>query len=222
MTSSSASVPPVPYAGTVADGVFARVWTIPNLISLGRLACAPLVWWLLFPADQPWWAAILLGVLGASDWVDGWIARRWDQGSELGKILDPTADRILLLSGVLALLVDGSVPAWYGVLLLAREIAITVVTLALAAAGARRIDVLWAGKAGTLAAMFSLPAFLGAAISDGAFHDLCVLVAYCFAIPALGLSYYAAVRYVPEARRALREGRMLADTRAAQDAEGLR
>lgn len=211
---------PVPYAGPVADGVFAKVWTVPNMISLARLLCAPVVWWLLFVADEPWWAAILLGVLGASDWVDGWIARRFDQGSELGKILDPTADRILLLSGVLALLIDGSVPVWYGVLLLAREIVIAVVTVGLAAAGARRIDVLWAGKAGTLAAMFSLPAFLGASISDGGFRVLCLVVAYCFAIPALVLSYYAAVRYVPEARRALREGR--AGDAPGEVAEGVR
>lgn len=196
----------IPTEGS-AEGVFSRVWTIPNLISVARLACAPLVWWLLFGADAPWPAAILLGVLGASDWVDGWIARRFDQGSELGKILDPAADRVLLLTGVIALLVDGSIPVWYGVLIVAREIAIAVVTLSLAMAGARRIDVLWAGKAGTLAAMFSLPAFLGAAISDGWFHDLSLLVAWVFAIPALGLSYYAAAKYVPEARRALREGR---------------
>jgi len=188
-------------------GIFDRVWTWPNLISLLRLGCAPVVWWLLFVADAPWPAALLLGALGASDWVDGWIARRFDQGSELGKILDPTADRILLLSGVLALLIDGSMPVWYGGLILAREVVITLVTLGLAAAGARRIDVLWAGKAGTLAVMFSLPAFLGAAISDGWFRDLNLLVAYGFAVPALVLSYYAAVRYVPEARRALREGR---------------
>jgi cardiolipin synthase len=196
-------------------GVFDRVWTWPNLISLLRLGCAPVVWWLLFVADAPWPAAILLGVLGASDWVDGWIARRFDQGSELGKILDPTADRILLLSGVAALLIDGSIPVWYGGLILAREVVITLVTVGLAAAGARRIDVLWAGKAGTLATMFSLPAFLGAAISDGWFRDLNLLVAYVFAIPALALSYYAAVRYVPEARRALREGR--AERAAAGD-----
>lgn len=184
-----------------------RIWTVPNLISLGRLACAPVVWWLLFGADAPWATAVLLAVLGASDWVDGWIARRYDQGSELGKILDPTADRILLLTGVVALLVDGSVPLWFGILVLVREVVIAVVTLSLAAAGARRIDVLWAGKAGTLATMFALPAFLAASAADGTAHDLLLVVAYGFAIPALALSYYAAARYVPEARRALREGR---------------
>jgi cardiolipin synthase len=191
----------------VSEGVFSRVWTVPNFISVARLACAPVVWWLLFVADAPWPAAILLGVLGASDWVDGWIARRYDQGSELGAILDPAADRVLLLTGVIALLIDGSIPVWYGVLIAAREVVIAVVTVSLALAGARRIDVIWAGKAGTLAAMFSLPAFLGAAITDGWFHDLSLLVAWVFAIPALVLSYYAAARYVPEARRALREGR---------------
>jgi cardiolipin synthase len=206
----------------VEEARFSRVWTIPNLISVVRLACAPLVWWLLFGVDEPWLAAALLAVLGASDWVDGWIARRWDQGSELGKILDPAADRVLLLTGVLALLVDGSVPVWFGVLVLVREVVIAVTTLSLAAAGARRIDVLWAGKAGTLATMFSLPAFLAASITDGGLHDLMVLVAYGFAIPALGLSYYAAARYVPEARRALKEGRASRAEPGPIGAEGAR
>lgn len=189
------------------SGVFARIWTVPNLISLGRLACAPLFWWLLFGADEPWAAAVLLGILGATDWVDGWVARRWDQGSELGKILDPTADRILLLTGLVALLVDGSVPVWFGALVLLREAVVAIVTLVLAAAGARRIDVLWTGKAATFAVMFALPAFLGASLTDGGLHVLMLLVAYGFGIPALVLGYYALARYVPEARRALREGR---------------
>lgn len=191
----------------MGEGRFDRVWTVPNAISLARLACAPLVWWLLFGANEPWLAAALLGALGASDWVDGWIARRFDQGSELGKVLDPTADRILLLSGVVALLVDGAVPTWYGILVVTREVAIAVVTLSLAALGARRIDVLWAGKAGTLCTMFSLPAFLAADVSHAWLHDLMAGLAYGFAIPALALSYYAAAMYVPEARRALRDGR---------------
>jgi cardiolipin synthase (CMP-forming) len=192
--------------------VFDRVWTVPNLISLARLACAPLVLWLILGADAFWAAAILLGALGASDWVDGWIARHFDQGSELGKVLDPTADRVLLLTAFVALLIDDRVPRWYGIVMLAREIVIAVVTLALAAAGARRIDVLWAGKAGTLCAMFSLPAFLAASITDGAAHDAFWVLAWVFAVPALVLSYYAAVRYVPTARRALREGRAHGET----------
>jgi cardiolipin synthase len=184
-----------------------RIWTIPNVISLLRLACVPVFLWLLWAQDEPVAAALLLAVLGATDWVDGYIARHFDQGSELGKILDPTADRVLLLTAFVALLIDDRVPRWYGVVMLAREIVIAVVTLALAAAGARRIDVLWAGKAGTLCAMFSLPAFLAASITDGTAHDAFWVLAWVFGVPALGLSYYAAVRYVPTARRALREGR---------------
>jgi cardiolipin synthase len=187
--------------------VFDRVWTVPNLISIVRLACAPLFLWLLFGADEFWAATILLGVLGASDWVDGWIARRYHQGSELGKVLDPTADRVLLLTAAVALIVDDRIPQWYGIVMLAREAVIAVLTLALAAAGARRIDVLWAGKAGTFCTMFSFPAFLAASITHGAVHDLMWLIAWMFAVPGLVLSYYAAIRYVPEARRALREGR---------------
>ena len=197
------------------SGLFDRVWTLPNLISLVRLACAPVVLWLLFGADEPWPAAILLGFLGASDWVDGWIARRFDQGSELGKILDPVADRILLLTGVIALLIDGSVPVWFGVLVLAREVVIAVVTLTLGALGARRIDVVWAGKAGTLAIMFALPAFLGAAITTGTWHTVILVWAYFCGIPGLLLSYWAAVKYVPEARRALAEGRAARATAAS-------
>src|SRR5690606_16206416 len=81
-----------------------RIVTIPNAISAARLLCVPLFLWLLWGAEERVGAAWLLAVLGASDWVDGYIARRFDQGSELGKVLDPTADRALLLAGAVALL----------------------------------------------------------------------------------------------------------------------
>ena len=192
----------------VQASMFDRVWTVPNLISLVRLACAPLFLWLLFVADEFWAATILLGVLGASDWVDGWVARRYHQGSELGKILDPTADRVLLLTAAVALIVDDRIPRWYGILMLAREVVVALFTLALAAAGARRIDVLWVGKAGTFCTMFSFPLFLAASITHGFTHDVFWIIAWVFALPGLVLSYYAAVLYVPAARRALREGRV--------------
>jgi cardiolipin synthase len=182
-----------------------RVVTVPNVISLVRLLCAPVFVWLL--ADgQDIAAAAVLAVLGASDWVDGWIARRFDQGSEVGKVLDPLADRVLLLVGAIALLVHDSVPVVFGVLVLIREAVISVAVLVLALAGARRIDVQWAGKAGTLAVMFALPLFLLADSIDRG-HDLVLVAAWVFAVIGLGLSYYAAITYVPMAREALREGR---------------
>jgi cardiolipin synthase (CMP-forming) len=183
-----------------------RVVTLPNAISLVRLVCVPVFVWLLAD-DQLLAAAGLLAVLGASDWVDGWIARRFDQGSDLGKVLDPVADRILLLVAAVALLVQGSVPIVVGVLVLAREVLISVAVLALAAAGARRIDVQWVGKAGTLALMFAFPLYLWADAIHGDARDVVLATAWFMAISGLVLSYYAAVTYVPLARAALREGR---------------
>lgn len=153
-------------------------------------------------------AAVLLAVLGATDWVDGWIARRYDQGSELGKILDPTADRVLLVAAAIALLGEG-LPAGVNVILwivLAREVLIAVATIGLALAGARRIDVVWAGKAGTLALMFALPMFL---IADAAqsVNGLFEFMGWGFAIGGIVLGYFAAAKYIPAARAALREGR---------------
>jgi cardiolipin synthase len=183
-----------------------RIVTIPNLISLVRLLCAPL-FVVLLADDQPIAAAALLAVLGASDWVDGWIARHFDQGSDLGKILDPVADRVLLITAGVALVVDGSVPLIVGLLVLVREFVICVAVLGLALAGARRIDVQWSGKAGTLALMFAFPLFLAADNTSGAVHDLALLAAWIFAVSGLAFSYFAAVAYVPLARAALREGR---------------
>jgi cardiolipin synthase len=186
------------------------VWTIPNAISVLRLACVPVFLWLLWGRDEPIAAAALLAGLGASDWVDGYIARHFDQGSELGKILDPTADRVLLVAGAVALLVE-DLPLAVDVMLwvvLVREVIIATATIALAVAGARRIDVVWAGKAGTLAIMFALPLFLWAdEISEDGWSALVWFVAWCFAIGGIALGYYAATKYVPAARDALREGR---------------
>jgi cardiolipin synthase len=194
---------------TVPDIAHDRgVWTVPNAISLARLACVPVFLWLLLGEDRLVAAGILLAVLGATDWVDGWIARHYDQGSEIGKILDPVADRVLLIAAAVGLLISGDVPIWVGVVVLAREAVLSAVTLALAAAGARRMDVQWSGKAGTLALMFALPGFLlVSALDPSTTRDIVELVTWAFTIGGLILSYYAAVRYVPMAREALREGR---------------
>ena len=113
------------------------LWTIPNLISVLRLAAVPWFLWLLLHDDRPIAAGILLAVLGATDWVDGYIARRFDQGSKFGQIIDPVADRVLLIAGAVALLIDGRVPYWVGIVVLAREALISVATVSLAALGGK-------------------------------------------------------------------------------------
>lgn len=192
--------------------------TIPNVISVVRLLCVPVFLWLLWGADSTMGAAVLLAVLGATDWIDGYIARHFDQGSDLGKILDPTADRVLLLAATIALLHENlstgvDVVCW---VILVREVLIAASTVGLGLAGARRIDVVWAGKAGTLALMFALPMFLVAEAADSV-YTFFMVTGWGFAIAGIALSYYAAARYVPSARTALREGR---GTRVAAEVQG--
>lgn len=191
-----------------------RVLTAPNVITLVRLACIPVFLWLLFGLGSRAWAAGLLGVLGATDWVDGFVARRYGQVSEVGKILDPVADRLLLLVSVTAILIDGSAPLWFGVAVLVREVLVAGATLTLAAMGARRIDVTWWGKAGTFGLLFAFPFFL--ASNSSVAPDLFRVLAWACGIPGLVLSYVALFRYVPLAAEALRDGR-----RGRTAAEGL-
>jgi cardiolipin synthase len=182
------------------------VLTLPNLITLARLACLPVFLWLLFGQENRVAAAALLAVLGITDWVDGYLARHLNQVSELGKILDPVADRLLFFVGAGGILIDGSVPTWFAVVVLVRETLVGGATIVLAALGARRIDVTWFGKAGTFGLMIAFPLFL-ASNSDLSWADAAGVLAWVAGIPGLALSLYAAALYVPMARRALSEGR---------------
>jgi cardiolipin synthase (CMP-forming) len=190
----------------VTHGLARDVLTLPNLITLARLACLPVFLWLLFGQENRVAAAALLAILGITDWVDGYLARRLNQVSELGKILDPVADRLLFVVGAGGILIDGSVPTWFAVVVLVRETLVGGATIVLAALGARRIDVTWFGKAGTFGLMIAFPLFL-ASNSDLSWADAAGVLAWVAGIPGLALSLYAAALYVPMARRALREGR---------------
>jgi cardiolipin synthase (CMP-forming) len=196
--------PPEPSSPNAGDD---RILTIPNALSLGRLCCVPLFLWLLFGRDNEVAAAALLAFLGATDWVDGFIARRYDQVSTVGKVLDPTADRILLAVGILAILVVGAVPAWVAWLAIFREVAVGAGVVALAALGARRIDVQWVGKAGTFLLMVAFPLFLFSHAEDLSWADAARAVAWPCALAGLGFSYYSAIRYIPLGREALKSGR---------------
>src|SRR5437763_3806679 len=155
-----------------------RILTIPNVLSFIRLLCAPLFLWLLFDRHDRVGAAFLLGGLGATDWVDGYIARHFGQVSTVGKVLDPTADRVLLAGGVSAILVGGAVPAWVAWATLVREALVAGAVLILAALGARRIDVQWAGKAGTFGLMFAFPFFLMSHDPDFALRHVARVLAW--------------------------------------------
>ena len=183
-----------------------RILTAPNLITMVRLLCIPLFVWLLFGADRQTAAAVLLALLGITDWVDGYVARRFHQVTTLGKVLDPVADRVLVATAVITIMVHGAVPIWFGVATIARELVVSGAVLLLASLGAARIDVLWVGKAGTFALMTAYPLFL---LSDGAAGWQQVVRVAAWIIGSLGLvlAWVAAASYIPVARRALAAGR---------------
>lgn len=192
--------------GSTEETTTDRLLTLPNVVTVVRLACLPLFLWLLFGRENRAAAATLLAFLGITDWIDGYLARHLHQTSELGKVLDPVADRLLFVVGAGGILIDGSVPTWFAVVVLTREVIVGGATILLAALGAKRIDVTWFGKAGTFGLMVAFPLFL-AAESTVSWADVADDLAWVAGIPGLALSLYAAVLYVPLARSALSEGR---------------
>ncbi|MCL4423757.1 MAG: CDP-alcohol phosphatidyltransferase family protein [Actinobacteria bacterium] len=185
-----------------AEQGLGRVWTVPNGISFARLACIPVFGWLVLGAHQDVAGAVLLAVLGATDWVDGRIARQFNQVTTLGKLLDPIADRLLVATGAAVIIAAGAVPVWLGALTLAREALISLAALGLLALGAPRIDVVWIGKAGTFAVMVAYPSFLigdGSAAWQLAMRD----VGWVSVTVGLALGWIAVGAYIKPARSAL-------------------
>ena len=205
MVDSADAVPSFAQGGDEIVGEDKAV-TLPNAITLVRLLCLPVFLYLLFGRDNRAAAAWFLAVIASTDWVDGYLARRLGQVSTVGKILDPVADRLWFFVGIGAILIDGSVPVVVAVLVLVREALVAVATVAIAAMGAARVNVTWAGKKATFFLMMTFPCFL-AGESTLSYADAATVLAWAAAIPGIILSYYAAAQYVPMARDALREGR---------------
>jgi len=192
-----------------AEVVTDRLLTVPNAITFVRLLCIPLFLYLLFVSDARLEAALLLGLLGATDWVDGYAARHLHQVSNFGKAFDPTVDRLLLITGVTSIIIAEGCPLWFGLVVVAREVVLSTFVVSIMALGAKRMDVTWWGKAGTFGIMVAFPAFLASTdsgISDG-LATFFELVAWCAAIPGLIFSFIAFFGYFPAGMRALREGR---------------
>jgi cardiolipin synthase len=180
-----------------------RILTAPNAITLARLAFLPVFVWLVAD-DQRVAAAALLSVLSATDFVDGWVARRFHQESRIGKLIDPAADRILFLVGVITILLADAAPVWVGLVVVGREVLVSSITLTLLALGAPAVDVLWVGKAGTFALMTVFPMFL-AGSADWALADAFTTMAWIITVPGLVLSFVAVVSYIPSWTEAWRE-----------------
>jgi cardiolipin synthase (CMP-forming) len=200
--------------GAVAPGEenLDRIMTIPNLMSVARLGLLGWSLALLFGSNARVEAAVVLAIAGSTDFFDGYIARRFHQVSNLGKLLDPIVDVVVLMSAVVSVAVYGGAPWWFVGIVLARETHMVVTGLVLKKLGARRVDVIWLGKCATFGMMVTFPALL---LGDGpgtAAHVLRI-IGWAVGIPALALSLYTVILYAPIARRALEEGR--ADRAAA-------
>ncbi len=169
-----------------------QVLTWPNLFTLLRLFCIPLFVWLLFSKQDRVGAASLLAVLGSTDWVDGWIARRYNQTSEFGAIFDPTVDRLLFFVAVPSLVVDGSLLFALAVLVFAREAIVAGLAIVYTKQTGDRFEVTFEGKTGTFLLMFAFPLFLAAASSLSVAAAMEWLAWFCIT-PGLAYSWYSAL-----------------------------
>jgi cardiolipin synthase (CMP-forming) len=172
-----------------------------------RLLLLPVFLYVLFGLEDRAAAAWMLGALGATDWVDGYLARRLGQVSEFGKVFDPTVDRLLFLVATTAIILDGSIPLWFALAVLIREVLVgLMMAVATVVYKMPRIDVTYWGKLATFLLMFSVPGFLmGNSDMPGA--EWFQVAAWVLGIPGLILSYWTAIAYIPQVRRAVALGR---------------
>ena len=195
------------------QSIFSDIWTIPNLITLIRLLCLPIFLYVLFVLEDRAAAAWILGALGATDWVDGYVARRWNQVSEFGKVFDPTVDRLVFIVALTAIIIDGAIPIWFAVAVLAREVLVgAMMAIATLVYKMPRLDVTYLGKVATLLLMFAVPGFLLGS-SDIAYAAWFETAAWLLGIPGLALSIWTGIAYVPQVRDGIAAGR---DARAHQ------
>jgi cardiolipin synthase (CMP-forming) len=197
--------------------MFDGLWTIPNAFTLVRLLLLPVFLYVLFELENRAAAAWMLGALGATDWIDGYLARRLNQVSEFGKIFDPTVDRLLFLVATTAIIIDGSIPLWFALAVLAREIVVgLMMAIATVMFKMPRIDVTYWGKLATFLLMFSVPGFL-MANSDIRGADWFEVAAWALGIPGLILSYWTAIAYIPQVRQAVAAGASVRSSSVSAD-----
>ena len=183
-----------------------RILTWPNAFTLVRLLTLPWFVWLLLVADNRAGAALLLGVLGATDWVDGWLARVLHQRTDFGAIFDPVVDRLLFIVGAVGVWIDGGVPRWFLAVVVAREVVVGLTMVVATLFGMEPFAVSTLGKRYTFLLMTGIPLLLLGA-SDHALAQAANVAGWVFALPGLILSYVTAVAYVPQIRLHLRRGR---------------
>ncbi len=178
----------------------AGVLNAPNAVSFLRLALVPVFVWLVFAREEYGWAGILLGVIGATDWIDGYLARRFDQITEFGKLLDPIADRVAVIVAVVAGLYVGVLPAWFAIALITRDVAVSIGAGYGWLNGVTKLEVRFLGKTATFILYVAIAAFY---IGAGFSLDWLVWIAIIAGAPGLAMYFWVAVLYFNDMRTAL-------------------
>ncbi|WP_101526150.1 CDP-alcohol phosphatidyltransferase family protein [Nocardioides houyundeii] len=180
------------------------MWTVPNLLSLARLATIPLFLWLVLGPEADGWALVLLMVSGLTDYLDGYLARVLDQRSPIGELLDPIADRLYILAVVFGLAMRDIVPWWVAVILPLRDLLLWGLVPVLRTRGFSALPVHFLGKAATFNLLYAFPLLL-LGEGSGTIATLADVFGWAFAIWGIGLYWWAGVLYAWQVRTLLIE-----------------
>lgn len=190
--------------GVSAESMSARVWTVPNIVSMVRLAGVPVFLWLVLGPEDDVLALAVLMVAGLTDWLDGWLARRLDQRSTLGQVLDPVADRLYILAVVVGLLLRDIIPWWVAVALPLRDLLLWGLVPFLRTRGYSALPVHFLGKAATFNLLYAFPLLL-LGEGTGVLPTLASVFGWAFAWWGIALYWWAGVLYAWQVRTLLRE-----------------
>ena len=171
-----------------------RVLTIPNVLSFVRLVLVP-VFAVLIVLEYDLAAIAVLMISGYTDYLDGWLARRWGQVTRIGQLLDPLADRLYILTTLLGLAYRGIVPWWLVILLIARDAVLTVSLLALTPAERNPLEVNFLGKAATACLLYAFPLLL-LGYADNTAGEIAQPIGWAFAWWGTGLYWWAGMIYL--------------------------
>jgi len=187
-----------PGTGTAAGQPVDRVLTLPNALSALRLVLVPVFFWLVL-SHRDGWALVVLFVSGFTDYFDGVLARRFNQVSRLGQLLDPAADRLYILATLVGLAWRGIVPWWLLALIVVRDVLLSLTIPLLARYGYGPLPVHFLGKAATFNLLYAFPLLLLAQIG-GPLAETALVVGWAFAWWGTGLYWWAGWLYLRQVR----------------------
>ncbi|MEE1296526.1 MAG: CDP-alcohol phosphatidyltransferase family protein [Bifidobacterium sp.] len=183
------------------------IFTVPNAISALRIISIPVIAWFIARHEMVW-ALVVLVVSSASDGLDGYLARRFNQVSKIGQLLDPIADRLLIFCSILALAICGVLPWWMLVLVALRDLIMGILTLVLANHDYGPLPVHFVGKAGTAVLMTSIVGLMVADVQPAWVPlQMLHLAAIACAIWGIGLYWLAGALYLRQGITLLRKDR---------------